>query len=64
MSSPGEQINWGLTYIQETYGSYSPEALSQVNDAALQDCPDCYGTGIEPRTVDFPCEFCYGEGYI
>jgi DnaJ-class molecular chaperone len=61
MSKPEEQVNWGLDYIQR---SYSPEALFEVNDAVLHDCPDCYGTGIEPRTVDFPCEFCYGEGYV
>jgi hypothetical protein len=58
-----EQVNWGLSFIQDKYSSYSPKALESVQDALLQDCPDCHGTGVEHRTDD-PCIYCFGEGYI
>lgn len=51
----GEQVQWAR--------SYSPESLEYIQDALLQDCPECYGSGQEDDT-SYPCTHCYGEGYI
>lgn len=53
-----------LPFINDRYSSYSPDAMEYIQDALIQDCPDCHGTGIEPKTDDYPCDLCFGEGYI
>lgn len=37
---------------------------NESNSEGVQICPECHGTCVEPRTVDDPCLYCYGEGFL
>jgi DnaJ-class molecular chaperone len=49
--------------MNDRYSSYSPDALEYIQDALIQDCPDCHGSGVEDDG-EAPCVYCFGEGYI
>jgi DnaJ-class molecular chaperone len=41
------------------YGEY----YDQWDNAEEEECPDCYGTGLDKDEV-YDCPTCWGEGYI
>lgn len=47
--------------------SYQSDNSSLWNDIESDDCrtcPECYGTGYDPKNYEIPCGFCWGDGFV
>jgi DnaJ-class molecular chaperone len=44
--------------------SYQSDSSGRWNDIDSDDsrvCPECYGTGNDPKDYEVPCGLCWGE---